>query len=87
MQVKQKKTAEQVENWMSESGMKQELGSATALVRASLAGLLTAGSKSFTHMLLALERYDDLLIHLLDDAKDEACPGFSGLHPASASPS
>ena len=33
-----------------------------------LRALLVAGSKSFTHMITALERYDELLMRLLADA-------------------
>lgn len=35
--------------------------------------LLVAGSKSFTHTVIALERYQPLLEHLLQEAGGEVC--------------
>ena len=65
LQVRQKMNSEDCLQWTIESGMAAELGGFTGVLRAILAGLLIAGSKSFTHMLLALERYDDLFTGLL----------------------
>lgn len=65
MQVKAKKTPEELLKWFSENKVEEEVDGKVGLLRISLRGLLAAGSKSFTHMLIALERYDDLLSQLL----------------------
>lgn len=72
LQVRGKKTAEEVRAWVEEQALSQQLGGVPGVLRALVRGLLVAGSKSFTHMLIALERYEALLTPLLAEAGDQA---------------
>lgn len=64
--MKQKRNSEECLQWIENSEIEKELGSKVGVLRAIVVGLLTAGSKSFTHMLIALERYDNLLNSLVE---------------------
>lgn len=70
--------------WIAAKDLEEQLGGKVGVLRMVVRGLLVAGSKSFTHMLIALERYDSLLTSLLEDAGERvrlAFFPFSILHP------
>ncbi len=71
-QVKEKQTAPELLAWARGPGLAAELGDAAGAAAALLRALLVAGAKSFTHMLIALERYHDALAPLLAEAGPEA---------------
>ena len=73
--MRSKKTPEEVLQWAADNKLEEDLGGKVGLLKMVLRGLLVAGSKSFTHMLIALERYDDLLTSLLAQTgeKVETC--------------
>ena len=73
--MRAKKGADELLEWMQSSGMEEELSGKVGMLRAVMRGLMVAGSKSFTHMLIALERYDSLLKGLLDDTGERVCFG------------
>lgn len=79
-QVTARKNAEEALAWLEAESISDELGGRCGALRAILRGLMTAGSKSFTHMLIALERYDTVLTTLLKDAGQQASM-HSSLHP------
>ena len=56
-QVRSKAAAEELDAWVVENDLNAVLGSPLAVVRALARCLLTAGAKSYTHMVIALERY------------------------------
>jgi len=62
--VRGKVPAEGMLEWIQEQRLADELGP-LGLLGMVLRVLLVAGSKSFTHTLIALERYEDVLRHLL----------------------
>jgi hypothetical protein len=74
VQVKEKQTAPELLAWARGPGPAAELGGAAGAAAALLRALLVAGAKSFTHMLIALERYHDALAPLLAEAGPEARP-------------
>lgn len=78
-QVKAKKDAEELLEWVRTSTMEEELLGKVGVLRAAMRGLMVAGSKSFTHMLIALERYDSLLTALLQDAGERVGREFRAL--------
>lgn len=51
--------------------MERELGGKLGVVKMVLRGVMMAGAKSFTHMLIALERSDDLLVQLVAEAGEQ----------------
>ena len=69
--VKKKASAEEVLRWVSEGGLQEELGGGCGVLAMVLRTLLVAGAKSFTHTLIALERYSEALTALLARAGDE----------------
>ena len=68
--VRRKTPAAGLTEWVESSPTATALGgpSSPAVVSAVVRGLLTAGSKSFTHMITALERYVEAVGPLLDAA-------------------
>jgi hypothetical protein len=73
-QVKEKRSAEYALQWASEHGVEGELGGKLGLLKMVLRGIMMAGAKSFTHMLIALERSDDLLTQLVTETGQEVHP-------------
>ena len=69
-QVKEKKSTEEALQWVAQHGLEEELGGPIGVLRMVLRALMVAGAKSFTHMLLALERFDSLLTALLAQTGD-----------------
>ena len=65
VQVKHKVMSEGILAWIAEQGLEGELGGPQGVLRMVLRALLVAGSKSFTHMITALERYCLILQTLL----------------------
>ena len=70
--VRRKTPAAGLTEWVEASPTATALGGPTspAVVSAVVRGLLTAGSKSFTHMITALERYVEAVGPLLDQTGD-----------------
>lgn len=77
-QVKRKTLVEDVIAWFEGGDLVDRLGGPAAACAAATRGLLVAGGKSFTHTLVALERYQGLLHTLLERAGTEvrAAQGF-----------
>lgn len=82
---------EGVLEWVEEEGLRQELGGPLGVLRMLLRGYLTAGAKSFTHMITALERYCATLHALLHETGHEVrgpsvrvCSRTSSTIPCSA---
>lgn len=69
--MRDKRTPEEVFQWAKDKKLEDELDGKLGFLRIALRGLLIAGSKSFTHMLIALERYDDLLTNLLSQTGEQ----------------
>ena len=69
--MRAKRTPEEVLQWAADKKIEDEVGGKLGLLRMVLRGTLVAGSKSFTHMLIALERYDDLLTNVLSGLGEE----------------
>ena len=79
-QVKEKKSTEEALQWVAQHGLEEELGGKLGVLRMVLRALMVAGSKSFTHMLLALERFDNLLTALLAETGERVrCQSMAGL--------
>ena len=70
-QVKRKAIGEDVAAWLEDGDLLTRLGGAAEACAAAARGLLTAGAKSFTHTLVALERYQAVLQSLLTRAGPE----------------
>ena len=70
-QVRDKRTPQEVLQWAKDKKLEDELDGQLGFLKVVLRGLLIAGSKSFTHMLIALERYDDLLTNLLSQTGEQ----------------
>lgn len=68
--ARSKTPAPDVQSWLAEDGAAAGLAPAQRL-GAVLRGLLTVGCKSFTHMIVVLERYHSVLRPLADEAGDE----------------
>lgn len=69
--VRRKVPSEGILEWIVEQQLRAELGGVCGLVEMVLRTLLVAGSKSFTHTLIALERYVDVLGQLIDESGEE----------------
>ena len=69
--MRDKRTPEQVLQWAEDKKLEVELAGKIGFLKVALRGLLIAGAKSFTHMVIALERYDDLLTNLLSQTREE----------------
>jgi len=69
--VRSKVPSEGMMDWISEQQLRTELGGMSGLLEMVLRTLLVAGSKSFTHTLIALERYVDVLGQLIDEYGEE----------------
>ncbi len=65
-QIRSKKQADELQAWLDEQDaggtLSEELGGALGVLRALGRAILVAGSKSYTHMVIALERYYPLLV-------------------------
>lgn len=55
--VRAKATAEELDAWMTEKGLEAALGGKIGVMKMLARCVLVAGSKSYTHMIIALERY------------------------------
>lgn len=64
--------------------LREVLGGATGVLRAITNALLVAGSKSFTHMITALERYLPTLESLLAEAGPAVRPLSGSLNLSSS---
>jgi MIF4G like len=69
--VRRKVVVEGAINWANEDAVRGDLGGARGVLAAVFRALLTAGSKSFTHMITAIERYEALLRLLLQETGPE----------------
>lgn len=77
VQVKHKVMSEGILAWIAEQGLEGELGGPQGVLRMVLRALLVAGSKSFTHMITALERYCLILQTLLAQTGPQVLPNTS----------
>eukprot|EP00887_Chlorella_sp_A99_P001913 scaffold18.g1913.t1 len=55
--VRAKATPSELEEWMASNALEEVLGGKVGVLRALGRALLVAGAKSYTHMVIALERY------------------------------
>lgn len=55
--VRSKASAEELDAWMAEQKLEEVLGGKLGILRMLARCLLVAGAKSYTHMIIALERY------------------------------
>jgi hypothetical protein len=76
MQVKRKTPDEDVAAYLEDGDLTERLGGPAAACATGLRGLLVAGGRSFTHTLVALERYLRVLQSLLAKAGAEVCRGW-----------
>lgn len=72
-QVKRKTLDEDMAAYLEDGDLVERLGGPAAACATGLRGLLVAGGKSFTHTLVALERYLRVLQSLLAKAGAEVC--------------
>lgn len=72
--VRRKEAAPSLLAWAEEPALAAELGGPAGVAACVLRALLVAGAKSFTHMLIALERYQAALVLLLAAAGPEVLP-------------
>ncbi len=70
--VRDKMPAPDLHAWLNEHGVPR-VGSPTGVLRGLVRALLTAGSKSFTHMVVVVERYHAVLVAAAQEAGDEVC--------------
>jgi hypothetical protein len=73
VQVKRKTLDEDMAAYLEDGDLTERLGGPAAACATGLRGLLVAGGKSFTHTLVALERYLRVLQSLLAKAGAEVC--------------
>ncbi|PSC75984.1 nuclear cap-binding subunit 1 [Micractinium conductrix] len=66
--VRSKATPEEIDAWQSEEGLEERLGGRLGVLRCWGRCLLVAGAKSYTHMVIALERYYGPLKNAVDEA-------------------
>lgn len=57
LQVRSKAKPEEVDSWIETEKAEDALGGAEGVLRALVRTLLIAGAKSYTHMVIAMERY------------------------------
>ncbi|KAL4428043.1 hypothetical protein ABPG75_002132 [Micractinium tetrahymenae] len=69
--VRAKATPEDIDAWRAEQGLEGRLGGALGVLRCWARCLLVAGAKSYTHMVIALERYYGPLKNAVDAAGPE----------------
>lgn len=73
MQIKGKVGHEALRAWIEGGDLVAAVGGPAGACATVARALLVAGSKSFTHTVIALERYQPLLEHLLQEAGAEVC--------------
>lgn len=61
-----------ISQWIEQNGLEEELSGPVGVLGMVVRTLLVAGSKSFTHTLIILERYSELLHELLSKGGEEA---------------
>lgn len=64
--VRAKATPEDLDAWKAEQGLEERLGGTLGVLRCMARCLLVAGAKSYTHMVIALERYYGPLKNAVD---------------------
>jgi nuclear cap-binding protein subunit 1 len=69
--IRKKMKDEQLDEWMKEHSLDAVLGGRIQLCKMLLRALLVAGQKSYSHMIIALERYYGPLAALIQECGDE----------------
>lgn len=70
--IRKRTKADQLDDWMKSNELEAVLGGKVAVVRMLLRALLVAGQKTYSHMIIALERYYGPLAILINDGGEEA---------------
>lgn len=70
--VRQKVTAEELDSWMKSNALEAVLQGKVNLVKMLVRCLLVAGQKSYSHMIIALERYYGPLALMISEAGKDA---------------
>ena len=70
--IRKKTTDEQLDDWMKQHSIEAVLGGRIQLCKMLLRALLVAGQKTYSHMIIALERYYGPLAALVQDGGQEA---------------
>jgi len=70
--IRKKTTDEQLDDWMKQHSIEAVLGGRIQLCKMLLRALLVAGQKTYSHMIIALERYYGPLAALVQEGGQEA---------------
>lgn len=70
--IRKKATAEEFDSWLKSNALEAVLGGKTPLTKMVLRALLFAGQKSYSHMIIALERYYGPLALLISEGGHDA---------------
>jgi len=70
--IRKKSTASELDAWLKSNELEAVLGGVVPLTRMLLRSLMFAGRKSYSHMIIALERYYGPLANLMQVGGDEA---------------
>lgn len=70
--IRKKATAEEFDSWLKSNALEAVLGGKTSLTKMVLRALLFAGQKSYSHMIIALERYYGPLALLISEGGHDA---------------
>jgi len=70
--IRRKATAEEFDSWLKSNALEAVLGGKTSLTKMVLRALLFAGQKSYSHMIIALERYYGPLALLISEGGHDA---------------